>query len=220
MLGNEVDLLINYPRPKRDIKQRGQEKTQEDREIARRFDKEFFDGDRRHGYGGYEYNERFWSPVVPTFIDYYGLTNNSSILDVGSGKGFMMKDFNDALPGANIRGIDISTYAIQHTIANMKPFVQVANATNLPFDDNQFDLVISINTIHNLDKDDLIISLKEITRVSKKNSFITVDAYNNDQEKEAMLAWNLTAKTILSVKEWKRLFEEVNYRGDFFWFIP
>ena len=168
MLGNEIDLLVNYPRAKRDIKQRGLEKTEEDRKIARLFGKDFFDGDRRHGYGGYNYNPKFWQPVVPTFVDYYNLNANSSVLDVGSGKGFMLKDFLDRIPGLTISGIDISEYAIEKTLDSIKPFVKVGNAKDLPFDDNEFDLVISINTIHNLEKNDLILALKEIERVSSK----------------------------------------------------
>ncbi|MBS0624646.1 MAG: class I SAM-dependent methyltransferase [Verrucomicrobia bacterium] len=216
----EVDLLINYPKAKRNVLERGQTKTEEDRQIARQFGKDFFDGDRRHGYGGYNYHPRFWGPVVPTFQKFYNLTSESTILDVGCGKGFMLYDFSLAIPGINVKGIDVSKYAIENAYEPMKPYVSVADARNLPFKDKSFDLVISINTIHNLEKEELKKSLKEIQRVSKGNSFITVDAYRNDQEKELMFAWNLTAKTILSVDEWKDLFQEVGYTGDYFWFIP
>ena len=102
----------------------------------------------------------------------------------------------------------------------MKDKVFVGNAKKIPFEDNSFDYVISINTIHNLDLEDCAKSLREIERVSKKGSFITVDAYNNDEEKERMFKWNLTAKTILSVEEWKDFFVKNNYSGDYFWFIP
>ena len=98
--------------------------------------------------------------------------------------------------------------------------VQVADARELPFPDNSFDLVISINTIHNLEREELIQALREIERVSSKYAFITVDAYRNDEEKEAMFAWNLTAKTILSVPDWIELFKEAGYTGDYFWFVP
>jgi SAM-dependent methyltransferase len=219
-MGEEINLLENYPKTKRNVKERGATKTEEDRAIARQFGKDFFDGDRKHGYGGFSYHPRFWQPVVPTFQKKYGLTSESSILDVGCGKGFMLYDFQQGIFGIKVQGIDISSYAIENAVDAVKPFVKVGNATKLPYPDKSFDLVISINTIHNLEIDELKKALQEIQRVSKGNSFITVDAYRNDEEKELMYAWNLTAKTILSVDEWKKLFKEVGYTGDYFWFMP
>lgn len=216
----EVDLLVNYPKAKRNVKKRGATKTEADRTIARKFGKEFFDGDRRHGYGGFNYFPKFWTPVVPTFIQKYNLSSESSLLDVGCAKGFMLHDFEKALPGITLAGIDISEYAIENCIEGMDDRIQVASATKLPFEDNSFDLVISINTIHNLEQAELIKALREIERVSKKYSYITVDAYRNDEEKSLMYDWNLTAKTILHVDEWIELFKNVGYTGDYYWFIP
>ena len=219
-MGQEIDLMRNYPRTKRDIKQRGAEKTSEDRELARKFEKDFFDGDRRNGYGGFSYNSRFWQPVVPDFQKKYNLTKDSKILDVGCAKGFMIHDFSEMIPGIEVQGIDISKYAIENCMPSVKDFVQVADARELPFEDNSFDLVISVTTVHNFDREECIQALQEIDRVSKKNAFITVDAYRNDLEKEAMHAWNLTAKTILHVDEWMQLFEDAGYSSDYFWFMP
>lgn len=216
----EIDLLVNYPKAKRDVKLRGATKTEEDRMIARQFGKDFFDGDRKHGYGGYVYHPRFWEPVVPTFQKQYSLTKDSKVLDVGCGKGFMVYDFIQQIPGIDIQGIDISHYAIENAKEEVKSYLQVANAMDLPFEDNSFDLVISINTIHNLEQKDLVTALKEIQRVSKKDSYITVDAYRNEAEKELMFHWNLTAQTILHVNDWKALFHENHYTGDYYWFIP
>jgi len=219
-MGREIDLLKNYPKTKRDLKKRGEEKSEEDRRIARKFGKDFFDGDRKHGYGGFRYLPKFWQPVIPTFQQHFGLTADSSVLDVGCAKGFMMYDMIKLIPGIRVNGIDISEYAIENAISQMKPLVQVANAKELPYDDNSFDVVISINTVHNLVKEECAQALKEIERVSRGASFITVDAYNNEKEKEAMLSWNLTGKTIMHVDEWKNFFSEVGYTGDFYWFIP
>lgn len=216
----EIDLLKNYPKTKRNIQERGDIKTEEDRCIARKFGREFFDGDRRHGYGGFSYHPRFWQPVIPNFQKEYNLTAASSILDVGCAKGFMLYDFQKLIPGIKIEGVDISSYAIENAKEEVKDFIKVADAKSLPYADRSFDLVISINTIHNLDLEELKGALKEIERVSRKHRFITVDAYRSKEERERMLAWNLTAKTILSVDEWKALFEEVGYSGDYFWFIP
>lgn len=219
-MGKEIDLLKNYPKSNRDTSKRAELKTEEDRKIARKFDKDFFDGERKHGYGGFSYNEKFWGPVVPTFIKYWNLNRNSSILDIGCGKGFMLYDLSLALPGLNLAGIDISDYAIKNSKPEVKEFLRVGNAISLPYKDKSFDIVISINTIHNLEKDECAQALREITRVSKKNSFITVDAYRSEEEKKKMHEWNLTAKTILSVNDWKLFFKENDYNGDYYWFIP
>jgi len=219
-MGREIDLLINYPKTKRDVKDRGALKTLEDRALARQFGKEFFDGDRRHGYGGFNYFPRFWQPVIPTFKAHFGLTKNSSVLDVGCAKGFMLHDLNELIPGITVQGIDISEYAIAHAIEDMKPFVMAADARRLPFQDRSYDVVISINTVHNLDRDDCAKALQEIERVSRGKSFVTVDAYRNDEERVAMEAWNLTAKTMMHVDDWKKFFKEVGYTGDYYWFIP
>jgi len=219
-LGKEIDLMVNYPRAKRDVKERGATKTEEDRATARRFDKDFFDGDRRVGYGGFKYHPRFWQPVIPTFREHYGLTAKSSILDVGCAKGFMLHDFALLIPGITVKGVDVSTYAIGNAIEDVRTHVRVASANSLPFPDKSFDLVISVTTVHNLERPDCAQALREIMRVSRGDAFITVDAYRNDEEKERMFAWNLTAKTVMHVDEWKRFFDEVGYRGDYYWFIP
>jgi len=219
-MGQEIDLLADYPKTKRNIEERGSTKTEEVRAIARKFGKDFFDGDRKYGYGGYDYNPRFWQPVIPTFQKYFNLSSKSSVLDVGCGKGFMMHDMALLITGIKVKGIDISEYAIENTIDDMKPHVRVANAKELPFKDKSFDVVISINTVHNLEKEDCAKALREIERVSKGKSFITVDAYRNEKEKELMYAWNLTAKTIMQVDEWIKFFNDIGYSGDYYWFMP
>jgi SAM-dependent methyltransferase len=219
-MGQEIDLLVNYPKTKRRVEERGVEKTEEDRAIARGFGREFFDGDRRYGYGGFSYQARFWQPVIPTFQAHFGLTGESSVLDVGCAKGFMLHDMRELIPGITVSGIDISEYAIENAIGDTKPFVQVGDARQLPFEDNSFDAVISINTIHNLDRDDCAQALREIERVGRGGAFITVDAYRDEEERVRMAAWNLTAKTVMHVDEWKAFFDEVGYTGDYYWFIP
>lgn len=219
-MGREVDLLVNYPKTKRNLDERQASKTEEDRAVARQFGKDFFDGDRRHGYGGFGYMSRFWQPVIPTFREHWGLDASSSVLDVGCAKGFMLHDMAELIPGITVRGVDVSEYAIENAIEDMRPFVQVANAIELPFPDKSFDVVISINTIHNLERAECARALREIERVSRGKSFVTVDAYRNEDEKTRMYAWNLTAKTIMSVDEWIDFFADAGYSGDYFWFIP
>ena len=219
-MGIEIDLLKNYPKTKRNVKERGADKTEEDRKIARKFGKEFFDGERKHGYGGFKYLPRFWQPVIPRFQEHFNLSPKNSVLDVGCAKGFMMHDMAKLIPGITVEGIDISEYAIENAIEDMKPYVNVGNAKKLIFEDNSFDVVISINTVHNLEEDECGQALEEIERVVRGKSFITVDAYNDNEEKEAMLSWNLTGKTIMHVDQWKKFFKEVGYTGDYYWFIP
>jgi cyclopropane fatty-acyl-phospholipid synthase-like methyltransferase len=219
-MGMEIDLLKNYPKSKRNLKERSQNKNEYIRRVARRFGKEFFDGDRNFGYGGFKYNPKFWQPVIPDFIKHWNLNKNSSLLDVGCAKGFMLYNLMLKVPGIKLKGIDISQYAIDNSKAEVKSLLKVADAKKLPFTDNSFDAVISINTIHNLDQSECAKALREIVRVSKKKAFITVDAYRNDDEKKKIYAWNLTAKTIMSVDDWKLFFKEVGYNGDYYWFIP
>ena len=212
--------MENYPRTKRNLDERLQEKTEQDRLVARRFGREFFDGDRRNGYGGFTYHPRFWQPVVPTFQEFYGLTGEHSLLDVGCAKGFMLKDFAEAIPGLAVAGIDVSEYAISNAVEGTEAVVQVADARELPFEDDSFDLVVSINTLHNFQRDGVIQSLREVQRVSRQWSFVVLDAYRDEEERRRIEAWNLTALTVLSTDEWKGLFAEAGYDGDFFWFIP
>jgi ubiquinone/menaquinone biosynthesis C-methylase UbiE len=218
-MGRKINLLKRYPSSKRNV-DRIQNNKKKYQKIARKFDKRFFDGSRLTGYGGYYYNKKFWYKVTGDFIKYYKIKPSSKILDVGCGKGFMLYDFKKHIPKLNVYGIDISKYAILNSLPKIKKYLQVSNCKSLPFDDNYFDLVISINTIHNLNKRECAISLKEISRVSKGKSFVTVDAYRNKIEKERMFKWNLTAKTIMSDKDWVKFFKKNGYNGDYYWFVP
>ena len=220
MIGKEINLLKNYPKTKRDVSKRREEKTEEHREVARKFGKDFFDGDRKVGYGGFNYNPKYWTQVVKDIAEYYKLKPGDKILDIGCGKGFMLYDFLKLNPDFNVFGIDISKYAIQNCVESLKEKLQVGNAISLPYPDNHFDLVISINTHHNLDGKDIINAFNEVQRVTKKNSYIMLDAYSNEKEKEELTNWNLTAKTIKHVSDWKKFFGETNFKGDFYWFKP
>lgn len=215
----EINLLDHYPKSSRPIDERAVLITDAHREVARRFGKEFFDGDRLTGYGGYSYHPRFWTDTVKRFREYYRLPDDASILDVGCAKGFMLHDFKKLMPRATVAGIDISAYAIENAIDDMKPQVKIACASSLPFPDESFDLVISINTVHNLPLEECKQALREIARVSRRHAFVTMDAWRNAAEKERMLQWNLTGLTYMHVDEWKALFRNVGYSGDYYWFI-
>jgi len=215
----EINLLDRLPQTRRDPKARAAAKTAEDRAIAKRFDKDFFDGERRHGYGGYRYDGR-WLPVARRIAEHYALPANARILDVGAAKGFLMHDFLQVLPGATVRGIDVSTYARDNAHGNMGPLIDIGSAEALPYPDKSFDLVISINSIHNLPLERCKQALREMERVSKAHKFVTIDAWYTEEEHQRLLDWILTAETYMSVKDWVSLFAEVGYTGDYYWFIP
>jgi len=215
----KIDLMSRYPITQRSsIISERVKVSNADRKLAQKFDKEYFDGPRRLGMGGYSYNSKFFKPVVEDMIDYYGLTKNSSILDVGCAKGFMLYDFKTALPECSIAGIDISQYCLDNSLESVKPFLSHGSCDKLPYADNSFDLVISIATIHNLDVDGVKKSLKEIMRVTKKNAFIKVNGFTNENELKNLNNWNLVAKTILHEDDWISIFNETGYTEDYFWF--
>jgi ubiquinone/menaquinone biosynthesis C-methylase UbiE len=218
-MGKEINLLSKYPVSVRDIKARSL-KTADDKRIASNYGYDYFDGDRKYGYGGYHYNPKYWRNVVKDFVKYFNITSASTILDVGCAKGFMLYDMFQLIPGISLKGIDISQYAIDNALTEIKNNIVLANALNIPFPKKHFDVVISINTLHNLEVHDCATALLEIERVSRGKSFITVDAYRTDEEKQNMLDWNLTAKTIMHVDEWKYFFNKIGYTGDFYWFTP
>jgi cyclopropane fatty-acyl-phospholipid synthase-like methyltransferase len=215
----EINLLDRLPQVKRDPKARAAAKTAEDRAIAKRFDKDFFDGERRHGYGGYRYDGR-WLPVARRLVEHYGLQPDARILDIGAAKGFLLYDFLQVLPGASVRGIDVSAYAKENAHAGMGPLIDLGSAEKLPYPDESFDLVLSINSIHNLPLAQCKQALREMERVSRAHKFVTIDAWRTEEEHQRLLDWILTAETYMSVEDWHRLFAEVGYRGDAWWFIP
>jgi len=217
MKANFVDLMYKYPVANNRLNER-KNPTEQEKQVAKEFGREFFDGDRKHGYGGFSYNPKYWTETVQLFIEKYDLNEKSSVLDVGCGKGFMLVDLLKAIPTLDLSGIDISNYAIENSHESIKNRVKVANCLNLPFEDNSFDLVISINTIHNLDELGCVKSLQEIERVKKKHSYIVVDGWSSPEEERDLKSWVLTAVTVLHTSEWEKLFEKAGYTGDYsFW---
>ncbi len=217
MSPNFLDLMYKYPKATNRLSERNNP-SESDKLIAKKFGQEFFDGDRKYGYGGFSYNPKYWTETVKLFIERYNLNESSSILDVGCGKGFMLVDFLKAIPSLKVSGIDISNYAIENSHELVRNQLKVANCLNLPFADKSFDLVISINTIHNLDVQGCIKSIQEIERVKKKYSYIVVDGWNTLQEEQELKSWVLTAVTLLQTSEWENLFRKAGYTGDYsFW---
>ena len=210
----EINLLKSLPKTKRNIKNRFQKKTKEEVNEALKFDKMYFDGPRSYGYGGYKYDGR-WIPVAQDIKKHFNLKKGDKLLDVGCAKGFLVKDLCDI--GIDAYGVDISKYALQNSMLEIKNKLSIASADNLPFDTSSFDCVISINTIHNLNKKNCIKALKEIMRVSKGKSFVQVDSYRNESERELFEKWVLTAKFHDYPDKWIKIFNSINYDGDWYW---
>lgn len=183
-------------------------------EISKRFDKEYFDGDRKHGYGGYRYDGR-WVDFAQKIITHYQLKPGQRVLDIGCGKGFLVHDLIQALPGLEVHGIDLSTYAIENAMPEIKKFLKVGNATDLPYEDKSFDLVLGINSLHSLQLPGLEKAFVEIERVGKRNKFVVMDGYRNEREKVNLMYWQLTCECFFTPKEWEWIFLKVGYTGDY-----
>ena len=182
--------------------------------LAKKWGFDYWDGDRKICYGGYRYMEGRWEKVARAMVEHYGIKPGDRILDVGCGKGFLLYDFTKVVPGLQLNGIDISEYAIENAKEEIKDYLQVGNATSLPFPDNHFDFVFSITTLHNLHCYDLDKALREIERVSKKNKYICVESYRNEEEKANLLYWQVTCEAFNTPEEWDWWFKQTGYTGD------
>jgi ubiquinone/menaquinone biosynthesis C-methylase UbiE len=183
-------------------------------EIARRFDEAYFDGDRTTGYGGYRYDGR-WRALAASLRERYGLSAGSRVLDIGCAKGFLVHDLALEVPGIEVQGVDVSRYAVENALEDVRDRIQVADAVALPFDDASFDLVVSINTLHNLRLPQLEQALREVERVSPGAGYLVVDSYRTEREKMNLLYWQLTCECFFTPEEWQWIFDRVGYRGDF-----
>ncbi len=182
--------------------------------LAKKWGFDYWDGDRKICYGGYRYMEGRWEKVARAMVEHYGLKPGDRVLDVGCGKGFLLYDFTKVVPGLELHGVDISEYAIENSKEEIKDRLQVGNATSLPFPDNYFDFVYSITTLHNLHCYDLDKALREIERVGKKNKYICVESYRNEEEKANLLYWQVTCEAFNTPEEWAWWFKQTGYTGD------
>ena len=199
---------------KRDYRQRVLDHDKaECAEIACQFGREYWDGDRHLGYGGYRYDGR-WKPVAEAMARHYDLQPGATILDVGCGKAFLLYEFTQVVPGAKVVGLDLSSYAIENAKEEVRPFLQVGNAASLPFDDKSFDFVYSLNTLHNLYNYDLWSALQELERVGRGGKYLAVETYRNEREKVNLLYWQLTCRAFHTPREWEWLYQQAGYTGD------
>lgn len=212
----EVNLLRSLPAGRRNVSARVSAKTEEHVRISREYGREYFDGSREFGYGGYSYDGR-WIPVASDIVAHFGLSKGDRVLDVGCAKGFLVKDL--LALGIDCYGVDISRYALMHCEPEVIGRLHAGSADDLPFPDGSFDAVISINTIHNLPRDRCRSAVGEIERLAPGRGFIQVDSYRTAEQRAVFEDWVLTAMFHGYPDEWTGLFDEADYTGDWFWTI-
>lgn len=213
----QLNLLNSFPKTIRDLKSR-KSNQKKNKKLASLFGKEYFDGSRDQGYGGYVYDGR-WVSVAKKIINTFKLKDGSKVLDIGCAKGYLIYDLYKENNKLELLGIDISKYAIDNSPKEIRKFLKVKDCRDLNYKDNSIDCVISINTLHNLNYKECKKTISSIQRISGGNAFIQVDAYRNNNEYDIFVDWMLTAKTFLKPDEWLDLFKEAGYTGFYNWTI-
>jgi ubiquinone/menaquinone biosynthesis C-methylase UbiE len=209
----EFDIGYPHSKAKRIIKEGS--RTIKNKIIAWRLDKEYYDGARENGYGGFRYDGR-WLKIMPAIINRYGLTKDSSVLDLGCKKGFFMHDLKIALPGIKVKGVENHPYPIEQAMDSVKQDIILCGYEKLPFKDREFDFVMAYAAIYMLNLRGVMDTLREIQRVGKGKSYITVGAYRTQEERDLFLSWTLIGATVLHVNEWLEVFKETGYTGDYY----
>ena len=184
-------------------------------EIAKQYGKDYWDGDRRYGYGGYKFMPGRWRPVAEKLINTYNLTSNSKVLDIGCGKGYLLYEMKSLIPDLDVVGIDCSDYGLENAKEEIKPFIYKYKAeSKLPYTDKEFDLVISLGTFHNLRLPELKVSLSEMERVGRQG-YLMLESYQNEKELFNLQCWALTAESFFDKEEWVWLYKYFGYTGDY-----
>ena len=214
----EVDLLRSLPKTRRNIEKRAEQKDEALIAISRQYGFDYWDGDRKYGYGGYRYDGR-WRSVARDMIEHFRLKPGMRVLDVGCGKGFLVKDLMLECPGLEAFGLDISHYALMNCEREVVGRLHMGSAESLPFPDRSFDCVISLNTIHNLAREGVVVAMREIQRLSGGKAFVQVDSYRTPEEREIAVSWIITARFHDYPVGWLKAYSEAGYTGDYYWTI-
>jgi ubiquinone/menaquinone biosynthesis C-methylase UbiE len=216
-MGSLVELITPlHKRTSRDYLARMTDDKVHCMEVSRQYGKDYWDGDRRYGYGGYHYDGR-WKPLAKQFIDRYGLTNASRVLDVGCGKAHLLHEIKLLLPKAHVEGFDLSEYGLNDAPAAIRPHLRrglAQDERSYQVPDKSFDLVISNGCLHNLKRYELPTALREIQRVGKQ-AYICVESYRNAKEQFNLQCWALTCWAFYDQDEWISAYAEYGYTGDY-----
>lgn len=208
------DPLKGYPEPTQPRFVGPNLRTIQNRIIAGYRGHEFYDGDRNNGYGGLKYDGR-WLPVARAICEEYKLDDSSSVLQIGCDKGFLLHEFLQLYPSMKVRGVEISDYAIQNAMPSVKPIIQKGSFVNLPFDRGEFDYVVAMGVVYSLNLPDAVRSLKEIQRVARGGSFVTLASYETEKDFWLFRHWTLLGTTVLKKEEWIEVLNHVGYKGDY-----
>lgn len=210
----EIDFLSEFnARTTRDYRQRVIEHDKAAcAKVAKEWGADYWDGDRRYGYGGMRYDGR-WLPLAKKLAAHYGLRPGMRVLDIGCGKGFLLYELTQAVPGLQVAGLDVSRYALANAKEEIRPFLTHGTCTTLPWPDGHFDLALSILVFHNLYIFDLKKALAEIERTARQK-YLCVESYRTENEKANLLFWQLTCEMFFTPEEWRWLFAEFGYTGD------
>jgi ubiquinone/menaquinone biosynthesis C-methylase UbiE len=217
-MGEQVNLLRSLPSAKRNLAARKEGKSADVVRISNEFGEMYFDGPREYGYGGYRYDGR-WIPVARDMVEHFNLKPGDRVLDVGCAKGFLVKDLMTVCPGLEVFGIDVSRYALDHCEPEAIGRLHLGSADDLPFPDNSFSAVLSINTLHNLDRAGCVVALREMERLAPGRGFLRVDSYATPEQRALFEDWVLTARFHDYPEGWLSVFEEASYTGDYDWTI-
>ena len=210
----EFDALIGYPEPNEPRYVHPKLRTIHNRIIASYRDNEFYDGDRNSGYGGLM-NDGRWAPIARNVLRDYALEARSSVLQIGCDKGFLLHELLQLCPAMTLKGTEISDYAIEYAMPSVKHLIQKASFSELPFPNGEFDFIIAIGPVYTLNLPDAIKCLKEIQRVGCGRSFITLGAYETEEELRLFRYWTLLGCTVLTKLDWIEVLKHVGYTGDY-----
>ena len=212
--------LVNYVTPLHQATRRTYIDRMMDEKVhcmikAKQYEYDYWDGDRRYGYGGYKYMPGHWKPVAESLIENYKLDNDSSVLDVGCGKAYLLYEMKLILPGLRVMGFDISNHGLSDSRPEIRDNLFIARAQDhYKFNDDEFDLVISLGCLHNLRIFELQIALSEIERVGKQG-YIMLESYRNEQEQFNLQCWALTCESFFDHEEWPWIYNHFGFTGDY-----